>query len=256
MRALFLALICLGLSACGPATGPATDPAFFTTDSLNGYTFSGSAATLVATGNSYDQGYFSFLSLEFPAEGQAVFSFDGFTGPTLFWDADEEAYLDPDGAYALVFTSDAATPDIVTFAVLGNLDSATPFMQLHVNGNLTAAQNVPTSGTGTYSGKIGGLDGAGNVMEGEIDLAVDFYAAFVFGSFYLDGTQAGRADFTLDPAALSNGQFVTNLTSDEMGIYDSSISGALFGENADQLGGAFYVNADHGSLVGSYTASQ
>lgn len=256
MRALLPTLICLGLSACGPATGPATDPAFFTTDSLNGHTFSGQAATLVATGNSDDQGYLSFLSIEFPAEGEAVFSFDGFTGPTLFWDADEEAYLDPDGAYALIFSSDATTPDIVTFAVLGNLDTATPFTQLHVNGNLTDPQNVPTSGFGIYSGEIGAFDGAGNVMEGEIDIEVNFNVAFASGGFYLDGTQAGRADFTLNPVALSNGQFETYLTSDEMPIYDSSISGALFGENADQFGGEFYVNADNGSFVGSYTASQ
>lgn len=252
MRAVFPALICVGLSACGPATAPA----FFTDESLNGNTFSGPAATLVATDSPGDQGYRSNVSIEFPAAGQAVFTFDGFTGPTLFWDAGEEAYLDPAGDYALIFSSEAGTPDIVTFAVLGNLNTPTPFTQLHVNGNLTAAQNVPSSGGAVYSGGIGAFDGAGNLMEGAVDLDINFNLDMVSGSFYLDGTQVGRADFTVTPVSLVNGQFQTTVISADLGVYDSFFDGALFGDNADQLGGEFYVNSSNGSMIGSYTASQ
>ncbi len=127
-------------------------------------------------------------------------------------------------------------------------------------GNVRLPQGV-VSHTGRFSAGAGLADGPQGMIEGDIELLVDFNMG-VLGGTIAGGFESGesvQASFNNVTINASNGQFAA--TYDTLFMFQSRVAGgdmrgAFYGPNAQETAGVFDVGNDRGGMSGIFLTCQ
>ena len=153
-------------------------------------------------------------------------------------------------------------------------DNVTASYVYALHGNQTPDGDVPTSGTGTYTGSMRALDfptddgvsssnQAATRYLGDVTLTASFGSSSVSGGFFNLESQPGdrssnyagvQGNLTFDASVIGSKFTASNLTGtqDIAGYQNGSVRGAFFGPAAEEAGGVFDAidAANNRALVG------
>jgi hypothetical protein len=185
----------------------------------------------------------------------------GADNSALLMDEQHFAIFD-DSSYIMTATTPDDEYDYLSWGECGTIENQTLIQKSTpwIAGRLTPSENIPTSGSATYNGKINGImvDSANNTYEnlkGEIDMTVDFSSNTIAGN--MDINKADNSDWK-NPTI--NANWTDNTINGGLSVSGGSgsgkIRGSFYGHNAEELGGSWDFKEGDEQAVGIFRAKK
>ncbi len=203
-------------------------------------------------------------AVRFLSSTTASVTFSGAAPVTVTYDATLGMFTDPTGTVVMgVYDNLGGVTNVTNMLFFVVADLPTTGTQVYdqfVQGNLTPAASMPTTGAATYAGAVSTRDGSGATALGSFQFNATFGAP---GSSSLTGTLTGAlpADPTLvlnlTPVTFSGNSFVTGLTTTTPGVTTtgSQVIGRFFGPSGSEVGGSVILDTSLGTAAGVFGGS-
>lgn len=254
----------LFLAACGGASAistrdaaapPPIDPPGIV---LSDTTFEGAAKSLelrdggaLSSGASFSSWFVNEDTLILTVENRTILLlFDGFN-----------QYKSEDGSASLFFSrgpvDGAIDADVVALTFVETPDAGAPrSIYNFVTGVETSPAALAGFGRASYTGQGHFWNTDANVSVAQVTLNVQFDAATIDGTFRQAIANAPSVTLTLPETDIVGGQFAGSLTSADVGITSSAVSGGFYGENARSVAGTANADTDLGPITGYFIATR
>lgn len=230
----------------------------FNTSNVIGLPFSDLATSVTITGSRFNSTQDDQVSVEFTSETTASVTTPDRT-VTVFRGTPETTYESLDRRTTMIAGTEIVgapvTPDMIFFTTIQSGFGIDDKSYFFVDGNETSVSRLPSDANARYSGKTLVANGAGAVTTGDVVINVNFNTNTVSGSL-TNPLPSSSADFSIDATTLTGNEFETTLSSNNTSVFDSRMTGKVFGSTGNQIGGSIRVDTGSGNGSGLFSTAK